>query len=161
MQLLLALEKLKELRKRKREADAATSPNTKQPYLHNFQSGSWVWPHLLWKHILPPLPPDDNQVATFSDNFIIMYNEDVLNFSNHELSWVIDSWASVHATSWWDLFTTYTFGEFSEFRVVKMGNDGVSEVFSIGDLRLETNNGTKLVLKMWSMSLIFFEYDFY
>lgn len=66
-----------------------------------------------------------------------MYDDDVLNFTNHELSLVIDSGASIHVISRRHLFTTYTT---DDYQVIKMGNDGVSEIFGIEDVYLETNN---------------------
>lgn len=87
---------------------------------------------------------EKNRVATVSNDFLIMYDEDVLTFVTNEMSWVIDSGASVHATSRKDFFTSYAADDYG---VVKMGNDGVSKVVGIGDVCLETNNGTRLVLK--------------
>ena len=79
-----------------------------------------------------------------SKDFCIMYEEDVVNLTSHETSWVIDSGASIHATSRRDLFSSYTSGDYG---AVRMGNDGQSKAVGIGDICLETENGTRLVLK--------------
>ena len=57
---------------------------------------------------------------------------------------MIDSGATTHATSHWDLFSTYTTGNYGS---VKMGNDAMAQVAGIGDVCLETSLGTRLVLK--------------
>ena len=57
---------------------------------------------------------------------------------------MIDSGASIHATPWKDFFTSYTSGDFGS---VRMGNDGSDKAISMGDVRLETSNGTVLILK--------------
>ena len=43
-----------------------------------------------------------------------------------------------------DFFTSYTAGDFG---IVKMGNDGLVKVVGVGDVCLEMNNGTRLLLK--------------
>ena len=91
---------------------------------------------------------DDNnnegRVATTTEDFLLVYDSDIVNLAYDETSWVIDSGASTHITSRKEFFTSYTAGDFG---VVKMGNDGVAKVIGIGDVCLETNNGTRLVLK--------------
>ena len=77
-------------------------------------------------------------------DFCIVYNEDVINVASDETSWVIDSGASIHATSRQDFFTSYTPGDFG---TIKMGNDGLVRVIGSGDVCLEMKNGTQLVLK--------------
>ena len=57
---------------------------------------------------------------------------------------MIDSGASIHATSQKDFFTTYTLGDLG---AVKMDNDGLVKVIGIGDVCLEMTNGIWLVLK--------------
>ncbi|RVW80143.1 Retrovirus-related Pol polyprotein from transposon TNT 1-94 [Vitis vinifera] len=61
-----------------------------------------------------------------------------------ETSWVIDSSASIHATPQKNFFTSYTSGDFGS---VRMGNDGSAKAIGMGDVRLETSNGTMLILK--------------
>ncbi|EXB94048.1 Adenylyl-sulfate kinase [Morus notabilis] len=60
-----------------------------------------------------------------------------------ESDWVIDSSASFHVTPHGDFFT-YSTGDFGN---VKMENIGASKIVGIGDICLETNLGSKLVLK--------------
>ncbi|RVW19193.1 Retrovirus-related Pol polyprotein from transposon TNT 1-94 [Vitis vinifera] len=87
---------------------------------------------------------EDDQVATTTSDFLIVYDSDVVNFACQETSWVIDSGASIHATPRKDFFTSYTF---SDFGSVRMGNDGLAKAIGMGDVRLETSNGTMLTLK--------------
>lgn len=88
---------------------------------------------------------NDDKVATVTDDFLILCDScDVVNLACHETSWVIDSGASVHATSRKDYFTSYIAGDFEN---VKMGNDGLAKAIGIEDVCLSTNNGTTLVLK--------------
>ncbi|RVW62457.1 Retrovirus-related Pol polyprotein from transposon TNT 1-94 [Vitis vinifera] len=87
---------------------------------------------------------EDDQVATTTSDFLIVYDSDVVNFACQETSWVIDSGASIHATPRKDFFTSYTSGDFGS---VRMGNDGSAKAIGMGDLRLETSNGTMLTLK--------------
>ena len=61
-----------------------------------------------------------------------------------ETSWVVDSGASIHATSRKDLFSSYTSGDYDN---VKIRNRGMSKAIGIGDVRLETKNSTILILK--------------
>ncbi|RVW22327.1 Retrovirus-related Pol polyprotein from transposon TNT 1-94 [Vitis vinifera] len=87
---------------------------------------------------------EDDQVATTTSDFLIVYDSDVVNFACQETSWVIDSGASIHATPRKDFFTSYTSGDFGS---VRMGNDGSAKAIGMGDVRLETSNGTMLTLK--------------
>ena len=57
---------------------------------------------------------------------------------------MIDSVASIHATPQKDFFTSYTFGDFGS---VRMDNDGSVKAIGMGYVRLETSNGTMLILK--------------
>ncbi|WJZ95591.1 hypothetical protein VitviT2T_014350 [Vitis vinifera] len=87
---------------------------------------------------------EDDQVATTTSDFLIVYDSNVVNFVCQETSWVIDSGASIHATPWKDFLTSYTSGDFGS---VKMGNDGSAKAIGMGDVCLETSNGTVLILK--------------
>ncbi|KAL6323545.1 hypothetical protein AAG906_039125 [Vitis piasezkii] len=87
---------------------------------------------------------ENDQVATTTSDFLIVYDSDVVNFACQETSWVIDSGASIHATPRKDFFTSYTS---SDFGSVRMGNDGSAKAIGMGDVRLETSNGTMLTLK--------------
>ncbi|RVX06237.1 Retrovirus-related Pol polyprotein from transposon TNT 1-94 [Vitis vinifera] len=55
-----------------------------------------------------------------------------------------DAVSSIYATPQKDFFTSYTSGDFGS---VRMGNDGSTKAISMGDVRLETSNGTMLILK--------------
>ena len=87
---------------------------------------------------------DGDRVSAVTDDFLVVYDDDVVNLACHETSWVIDSGASIHATSRRDFFASYTSGDFGD---VKMGNNGVAKAVGMGDVCLETNNGTMLLLK--------------
>jgi len=87
---------------------------------------------------------DEDRVSVSSDSFLIVRDHDVVNAASHDLSWVIDSGATTHATSEKDYFVSYTAVQFG---TVKMGDDTVVNVVGIGDVCLETNDGTKLVLR--------------
>ena len=52
--------------------------------------------------------------------------------------------ASIHATRRKNFFISYTFDDFGS---VKMGNDGSAKAIGMGDVSLETSNGTVLFLK--------------
>ena len=41
---------------------------------------------------------DDEQTNAINE-FHIVYDDDVINFTSHETSWVIDSGVAIHATS--------------------------------------------------------------
>ncbi|KAL5842405.1 hypothetical protein ACOSQ3_013008 [Xanthoceras sorbifolium] len=86
---------------------------------------------------------DDDQTNTINE-FLVVYDDDVINLASNETSWVIDSGATIHATSRKELFTSYTPGDYG---TVKMGNDNLSKVIGRGDVCLETDNGTRLVLR--------------
>ncbi|TXG57032.1 hypothetical protein EZV62_018345 [Acer yangbiense] len=87
---------------------------------------------------------DGDRVSAVTDDFLVVYDDDVVNLACHETSWVIDSGASIHATSQRDFFASYTSGDFGD---VKMGNNGVAKAVGMGDVCLETNNGMMLLLK--------------
>ena len=55
------------------------------------------------------------------EEFNIVYDDDdMVNLTTHEISWVIDSGATIHATSRKEFFSSYTPGSFG---VVRMGNE--------------------------------------
>ncbi|VFQ61773.1 unnamed protein product [Cuscuta campestris] len=88
---------------------------------------------------------NDRHVATTtSGDLIVVSDNDLISVAYDESSWVIDSGAAFHVTSRKDFFTSYTVGEYG---VLKMGNDGRSQVVGIGVVVLETKTGMKLVLK--------------
>ena len=80
-----------------------------------------------------------------AEDFLLVYDDEMINFASHsETNWIVDSGASIHATSKRDLFSSYTPGDFG---CVKMGNDGLAKAVGLGDVCLETSNGSMLVLK--------------
>ena len=87
---------------------------------------------------------EDDRVTTTTSDFLIVYDSDAVNFACQKTSQVIDSGASIHATPRKDFFTSYTSGDFGS---VRMGNDGSAKAIGMGDVRLETSNGTVLILK--------------
>ncbi|KAK8974716.1 hypothetical protein V6N11_013182 [Hibiscus sabdariffa] len=68
----------------------------------------------------------------------------LVNLAYDETSWVIDTCSSIHAMSRMDFFISYTPGDFG---VLKMGNDVLVSVTGTRNVRLVSNNGTKLILK--------------
>ncbi|WJX48823.1 hypothetical protein P8452_35337 [Trifolium repens] len=89
---------------------------------------------------------NNNEDVAIVDDFFIVCDGVVenVNLSCDDMDWVVDSGASTHATSRRDLFSTYETGDFG---VVRMGNNGQANVIGIGDVCVETSNGTTLVLK--------------
>jgi hypothetical protein len=61
------------------------------------------------------------------------------------MTWIRDSGVPVHATFRRELLTNYTAGDFG---VVKMGNNDRAQIIGRGDVHLEIQNGTTLVLKL-------------
>lgn len=87
----------------------------------------------------------DDIVATNTlVDFLIIYDDKMINFTSHETNWLIDNGVSTHATSWKDFFTSY---RSSYFKTIKMGNDGLVKVTSIVAMYLEIGKGSRLVLK--------------
>lgn len=73
-----------------------------------------------------------------------IYDDDVVNVACQETNWVIDSGAFIHATSTNDIFTSYAAGDFG---TTKIGNDGLAKVIGIGDVCLEMDNGSSILLR--------------
>ena len=67
-----------------------------------------------------------------------------VNFTSQETSWVIDSDASFHITSWADLFSSYIKGGCG---FARMEMKGLQKIVSMGDICLETNLDCKWLLK--------------
>ncbi|CAL2256839.1 unnamed protein product [Prunus armeniaca] len=83
--------------------------------------------------------------TTFGGNeVIILCGDGFVNFSSQGTCWIVDSGASFHVTSQRDFFTSYTNGDFGN---VRMGNDKLSKIVGRGDISLETNTSSHLVLK--------------
>ena len=66
------------------------------------------------------------------------------NVTNNDVEWVVDSAAPHHIIPMKGLFTTY---KAREFGMVKMGNFSYSKIVGIGDLCIETNVGSTMMLK--------------
>ena len=81
----------------------------------------------------------DDDEANLLGEFNVLFDDDTVNLTTHETSWVIDSGATVHATSRREFFSSYIPRD-SGF--VKMGNGNRTRVAGEGDVRLETENGT-------------------
>ncbi|RDX60738.1 hypothetical protein CR513_61094, partial [Mucuna pruriens] len=80
---------------------------------------------------------DDDHVTTAKgDDLVILRDFDLVNLVYDESMWIIDSGATLHVTPRKEFFTSYTLGD---FRVLKMGNNGVSKVKSFsGALYFDT-----------------------
>ncbi|KAK9005132.1 hypothetical protein V6N11_042578 [Hibiscus sabdariffa] len=78
------------------------------------------------------------------EDLLVICDENLVNLACDGTSWVIDTGASIHVTSRRDFFTSYTPGD---FRVLKIGNDGLISVTGMGDVSLVSNNGIRLTLK--------------
>ncbi|VFQ67761.1 unnamed protein product [Cuscuta campestris] len=87
---------------------------------------------------------DRVSTADLVDDLIFVTDADVVNAVSDDQSWVIDSGATLHVTPRKEFFTSLKSGSFGK---LKMGNDAVAEVVGIGDVCLETQMGTKLLLK--------------
>lgn len=74
---------------------------------------------------------------------VVCDDEDVVNLVSHEMSWIVDSGASTHATSRKKFFTSHTP---SIYELVKMGNNSFPTVIGIKNVCLETIKNTRLVL---------------
>lgn len=86
----------------------------------------------------------DRVATTTLTDFLIIYDDEMINFVSHETRQVIDNGISIHATLLKDLFTSYIS---SDFGTIKIGNNGLVKVTGNEDVYLEMNNGSRLVLK--------------
>lgn len=87
---------------------------------------------------------DEKQIDAVSESYFIVLGDDAVNFVTDDSDWVVDSGATIHATSRRDFFSSYTHGDFGS---AKMGNNETSKVIGIGDVCLETGMGARLFLK--------------
>ncbi|RDX86444.1 hypothetical protein CR513_32223, partial [Mucuna pruriens] len=68
---------------------------------------------------------DNDRVTTATyDDLVILRDFESVNLVSDESMWIIDSSATLHVTSRKEFFTSYTLGD---FRVLKIGNDGVTK----------------------------------
>ena len=86
----------------------------------------------------------DDDEANLLGEFNVLFDDETVNLTTHETSWVIDSGASVHATSRRELFSSYIPRD-SGF--VKMENGNQTRVAGEEDVCLEMKNETRLILK--------------
>ncbi|RDY03371.1 hypothetical protein CR513_13054, partial [Mucuna pruriens] len=87
---------------------------------------------------------DDCVTTVTGDDFVILRDFKSVNLVSDESMWIIDSGATLHVTPRKEFFTSYTSGDFG---VLKMGNDGVTKVISVGDVSLQTNTGMQLCFR--------------
>ena len=64
--------------------------------------------------------------------------------TNNDVEWVVNFAAPYHIIPTKGLFTTYKAGDFG---IVKMGNFSYSKIVGIGDVCIETNVGSTMMLK--------------
>ena len=87
----------------------------------------------------------DGRFCSTIEGRITIVSDDTINLADGDvMTWIPDSGATIHATSRRELFTKYPAGDFG---VVKMGNNDRAQIIGRGDVHLETENGTTLVLK--------------
>ncbi|RDX69178.1 hypothetical protein CR513_51740, partial [Mucuna pruriens] len=67
-----------------------------------------------------------------------------VNLVSDESMWIIDNSVILHVIPRKELFTSYTSGDFG---VLKIGNDGVTNVIGVGNICLQTNMGMQLWLR--------------
>ena len=86
----------------------------------------------------------ETNVVTNDGDIVVVYNGGCVNLVCQDSDWLIDSGVSYYVNSHSEFFTAYTCGDFGNART---GNSGVSKIVAIGDIFLETNIGSKILLK--------------
>ncbi|KAG8388288.1 hypothetical protein BUALT_Bualt02G0110000 [Buddleja alternifolia] len=96
---------------------------------------------------------DPGQLSTFNNDLFaqvleecsghLLHLQPLMSLSCQETDWIIDSGASYHITPHRDMFTSYTSGNGR----VRMANHGVKEVIGMGNIKLETDTGCRLILR--------------
>ena len=97
--------------------------------------------------IIDPKKKEDGTttaVVATNEDFFLVEDENYLNVASDDCIWIIDSGASFHVTPHEEFFSSYQKGDFG---MVKMGNQVTSKIVGIGEVTLDTDNGSKLVLK--------------
>ena len=69
----------------------------------------------------------------------------ILALDNTSDYWVVDSWASCHATPHRKLFHDYALGDFGH---VLLGDDEQCKIVGMGRVRIKLNNGNEWILNM-------------
>ena len=87
---------------------------------------------------------DGNSGSTVEERIIVVYDDTISLTDGDKMTWIPDNGATIYATYRRELFTNSTPGDFG---VVKMGNNDRAQIIGRGDVHLETENGTTLVLK--------------
>ena len=83
-------------------------------------------------------------IETSEEELLLLSKQKEVNLFVDESTWVVDSGASFHLTADIKCFSSYR-AEDHDF--VKMGNEGACRVVGIGDVRLITSTGCRLVLR--------------
>ena len=78
------------------------------------------------------------------DYLILSTTDDALSCECQDLEWVVDMGASYHASPHRGSFCTYRNGQFG---IIRMGNKGTTDSVGIGDVKIKTNLGYKMMLK--------------
>ncbi|RDY04374.1 hypothetical protein CR513_11918, partial [Mucuna pruriens] len=89
---------------------------------------------------------DDCVTIVIGDDLVILREFESVNLVSDESMWIIDNDVTLHITPRKEFFTSYTSGDFG---VLKMANDGVTKVISVGDVCLKTSMG----MKFWVYTL--------
>lgn len=87
---------------------------------------------------------DGRMTTATSDDIVILCDQEVVKLVLDESMWIVDNGATLHVSPRNHLFTSYTS---VNFRVLKMGSDGVSSVIGVFDGCLQTNMGMQLFLR--------------
>jgi hypothetical protein len=87
---------------------------------------------------------DDRFGPTVEERITVVSDDTINLVYGDDMTWILDSGATIHATSRRKIFTNYTAGDFG---VVKMRNNDRAQIIGRGYVHLETQNGTTLVLK--------------
>jgi hypothetical protein len=83
-------------------------------------------------------------VIVFDEEVFITCDEDFINLTYHDSTWVINFVASFHVTSRRDLFISYKEGDYG---VIRMRNNEVYKISKIKNICVDTRLGCKLILK--------------
>ena len=78
------------------------------------------------------------------DYLILSTTDSIFSCECQDSEWVADTGASYHASPWRESFCTYRSGQFG---VVRMGNQGTTDIVWIGDVKIKTNLGYEMMLK--------------
>jgi hypothetical protein len=68
----------------------------------------------------------------------------ILSVDNISESWVVDSWASFHATPHKNFFLDYVQGDFGQ---VHLGDDAPCKIVEMGKVKIKQRNGNQWLLK--------------